>query len=185
MNDVSSGGGGLRSTVRYVRLPLVVLTALLTMGSGWGNPGCSGGGDEELENDCLKGCEIQGTYQLTFEDSRPLGPECDAAGLSLPSGPLVLTRDSKHDGTITTTVGGVTLEGSYWGFPNRSLLLEATAEKPGPEGRTISFTLRFRGDFAQGPERASEPATYSGTFTLEQWTEGPRCVVERAFTATR
>jgi hypothetical protein len=133
----------------------------------------------------VTGCEIQGTYQLTFEDTRPVGPECDAAGLSLPAGPLVLTRDAKHDGSISTTVEDVTLTGTYWGFPNRSLLLEATPRKPGPNGGIISYTISFSGDFAHGPASASERATYSGTFKLEQWVEGPRCVVERAFTATR
>lgn len=183
MNDVSSGSGALRSTVRSVRLPLVVLTALLTMGSGWGNPGCGSGG-EDVEYDCLEGCEIQGTYQLTYEDTSPLGPDCDKISAALPPGPLVLERDGRNDSFVTTRVAGMQLQGTYLGVPDRNLLLEGA----GILGTSGAFVrLRFDGAFPSGPQSASEPATFSGTFALEQDADssGQRCVVTRAFTATR
>jgi hypothetical protein len=186
MNDISPGGTRHPSPIRYVRLPLLALTALLTMGSGMGNPGCS---DEDLEVDCVGGCEIQGTYQLTFTDTSPLGAECDELSLSLPTGPLVLTRELEDDDAIVTAeLGDVSLSGSYLGIASKSLFLSGTGTKQLAGNQGVTYKLVFDGGFASDPKRASDPATFSGTFTLEQQTsdgDGALCTVQRAFSATR
>jgi len=188
MNDTSPGHTRRPSLVRYVRLPLLALTALLTMGSGMGNPGCNSS-DEDVQVDCVNGCEIQGTYQLTFEDTAPLGPECDELSLSLPAGPLVLARPDADDGAVVTaTVGDVAISGTYLGFPNRNLYLDGTGTRQLSGTQSVGYKLAFDGSFSRGPERASDPVTFSGTFTLEQQNsdgDGALCTVQRAFTATR
>jgi hypothetical protein len=187
MNDSLPGGARRSSIVRYTRLPLLALAATLSMGSGMGNPGC---GDEDLEVDCVGGCEIQGTYQLTFTDTSPLGPECDELSVSLPTGPLVLTRELEDDDAIvTSTLGDVELSGSYLGIASKSLFLSGTGRTALLSGnQTVTYKLVFDGSFASDPKRASDPATFSGTFTLEQQEldgDGASCTVSRAFTATR
>ncbi|MCP3098470.1 hypothetical protein LZ198_06215 [Myxococcus sp. K15C18031901] len=187
MHDTTFRGHGWRPVVKALRLPLVVVCAVLTMGSGMGNPGCGGGDSSPTQG---RGGEIQGTYVLRFDDASSLGADCAASGVSLPQGKtLVLSRPS--DGVeVTATLEGESfdLTGIYFGGGVMSLDLTGRAQRWGREESPFFLRYVFEGDFSQDPTRADEQVTFSGTFrvTHEDTVEGqPRCSVERGFTATR
>jgi len=187
MHDTTSRGRAWHPAGARPSIPWVLLIAVLTMGSGMGNPGC--GGDDSAAS-CAGGCEIQGAYVLRFDDTASPGPECEASGVVLPEG-RTLTLARAGDGvSVTATLEGedLTLTGSYFGGGLPSLDLVGRKELRGRE--QPPFTLRFdvAGLFSTAPRRASDEVTYWGTFrvTAEHTVEGqPRCSFERSFVATR
>jgi hypothetical protein len=161
---------------KYLRLPLLLLTGLVAMGSGGGNPGC--GGKSNSGYPCDEGCFLAGTWELTYADTSPLPQECLDAGLALPQGPLVI---SNGVGTyITGTASGQPLSGHYHGDTSLSLTGNLHSAS-----LSLWYAIAFNGDFSKTPERSDEPLTWTGTVHIAPPGSADPCRVQRAFTATR
>jgi hypothetical protein len=131
------------------------------MGSGMGNSGC-----ERDEPSCSEACAIDGTYELTFDDPSAFSAECEAIGLSLPSEPLVLSRNNAQ---ITAKLAGIELFGYYFGGDDTSLVLSGNKfvnDDPDTAGFTIATSLE--GSFSQAPKSGGEPLTFKGKYTTSQ-----------------
>ena len=176
MNDVRTRGSVSRSRVKYLRLPLLLLTGVLSMGSGMGNPGC-GGGDSEPA--CVDDCFIEGTWDISYAYPSQLPRECLEAGVVLPTGPLEITRTHAN---ITATVGDLVIDGVYsgGGFDNLSLSgLQDAGSAP------HRHRFRYSGTLSPLPSSKDKPLSWVGTFNISPFdSEGP-CVAELGFTATR
>jgi hypothetical protein len=165
---------------RPVSLSLLALTGLLSMGSGYGgNSGCS----PSDSPDCTELCSVEGSYQLTFEDTSPLPQACREHNLALPTGALVISRD---DGQLTIPLHDVEVEGSYFGQDSSYISLRGSRPLPTPMGHNLIVSLEGR--FDPQPETISEPSVLKGTYKI--YTPKPSetdlpCDVTRAFTATR
>lgn len=180
MHIESSRGTRSPKVVTFLRIPVLVSVGLMTMGSGMGNPGCNSGPSE-----CEDGCAIAGTYQLQFTDSSPPSEDCEAWGLGLPTGPLVLAFDVNP--TVTTTLNDVELRGLYYGEYNLSFSLYGNRSLSDSQGfYSVSIDARM---LAPAPHKASAPATIEGEYELKLEPYGdagtPGCLIRRSFTATR
>ncbi|WP_338865472.1 hypothetical protein [Myxococcus stipitatus] len=173
------------SGVKRLRIPLLLLTAALSMGSGMGNPGC---GDDDPPTTCERGCAIGGTYVMRFQETSSLGPDCGLAGVILPEGaPLVLTREGSSP-DVTATLGDVTLRGQYFGLGHGSLILRGTHQVRGREEPMSELEYTLEGSFDHGPTRADEAVSFTAAFSVSRVNvpeRAPGCIVSRRFTATR
>ncbi|WP_434299460.1 hypothetical protein [Corallococcus exiguus] len=179
MHIESPRGARSPKAVTFLRIPVLLAVGMMTMGSGLGNPGCNSGPDE-----CEDGCAIAGTYQLQFTDSSPPGADCEAWGLGLPTGPLVLAFDNP---TVTTTVNDAELRGLYYGECSLSLNLFGTRTLPDNQGYySVSLEAKV---LEPAPAKASAPASFEGEYELTVEPSGDAgmagCRIKRNFTATR
>lgn len=167
-----------RSTLKHLRrVPLLLLTGLLTMGSGGGNPGCGGGARPCEDNDCF----VEGTWSFTFTDTRPLPPECARTGAALPSGPMELTR---AESAVTGTVGDLVVTGGYSGGSNTAFFLSGD-QRTGTVGAS-RIVYSYSGNLSTSPKSVQEPVTWTGRlFIYRESTPEGACDVTREFTATR
>jgi hypothetical protein len=181
MNDAPAGEP--YSALRWLHLPMILFVALVTMGSGFGgSSGDWGCGDSPPS--CSEECAVEGTYALTFEDMSPLGPGCDALGLSLPEGPLVLARG--EDGFVTTKVSDIELGGTFLGDGLTELSLSGFERRASSDGFTVGIEVTLSGNVSKSPKTAEEPLTYTGTYEVVPYERiPPECRVTRRFTATR
>ncbi|WP_342374568.1 hypothetical protein NVS55_24840 [Myxococcus stipitatus] len=177
-NPPSSGG-------KYLRLPLLLVTAVLSMGSGMGNPGC---GDDARPTTCERGCAVSGTYVMRFEDTSSLGPDCGTAGVTLPEGEeLVLKREGSSP-TVLARLEGIGLVGEYFGTGYSNLTLRAGVQTHGRDEPMSELEYELDGYFDHGPMREDEAVRFVGTFSVSRVnvpSGAPGCVVNRRFTATR
>ncbi|MCP3137345.1 hypothetical protein [Pyxidicoccus xibeiensis] len=174
MSVVRSGSSQSNSRARQLRLPLLLLTGLLSMGSGMGNPGCG----TESGPGCEDGCYVEGTWDLTYPDTSPLPVEC---ALGLPTGPLTITRAAS---SLIATADDRILKGQFTGRGDTTFYLWGRMETGSTLADSYSFT--FDGELSQSPQSKQEPLTWKGTYSLYDSTSGNEgCKVERAFTATR
>ncbi|MFP2898209.1 hypothetical protein [Corallococcus sp. 4LFB] len=165
--------------VTFLRVPVLLAMGMMTMGSGLGNPGCNSGPSE-----CEDGCAIAGSYHLQFTDSSPPSADCEALGLGLPTGPLVLAFDNP---TVTTTLNDVELTGLYFGEHSLSLNLYGNRLLPDDKG---FYSVRLEAKvLAPAPDKASAPASIEGEYELAVHPASdagiPECLIQRNFTATR
>ncbi|WP_338261791.1 hypothetical protein [Corallococcus caeni] len=163
----------------FLRVPVLLAVGMMTMGSGLGNPGCNSGPSE-----CEDGCAIAGSYHLQFTDSSPPGADCEALGLGLPTGPLVLAFDNP---TVTTTLNDVELTGLYFGEYRLDLSLYGNQPLPDDKGYySVQLEARM---LAPAPDKASAPASIEGEYALTVYPDSdagiPKCSIKRNFTATR
>jgi hypothetical protein len=169
-----------RPTRGHLRLPIVALAGVLCMGSGLGNPGCDLGGDEPSgPPECLDKCAVEGSYRLTFKDTSSLGAGCEGIGLSLPAGPLVITR---NEGELRSRLHDAELVGTYFGsfLPQMNLLGEATVRNAA--GVSTKINIEIQGTFTTQPDTTSEPSVLTGRYVIHDY---DKCTVDRDFTATR
>jgi hypothetical protein len=170
----------------YLRLPLLVLAGVLCMGSGLGNPGCGSGSSGDSNQPACKGkCAVEGTYQLTFEDTSPLAPGCQELGLSLPTGPLVISRD---DAELSTRLNGLEVTGNYFGTDHPETKLRGDGTARTPSGATVPITVLIEATFEPQPDDTTQPSVLKGLYevyrTDKEYDVTP-CKGFRAFTATR
>jgi|GEM_PF-5977378 len=172
------------SAVKHLRIPLLLVTAALSMGSGMGNPGCGSSSD----NKCRGDCAIDGTYVIRFEDTTSLGTNCAQAGLTLPEGAqLLITREG--DTTIVrASLGELQLTGDYYGgsYTGMSLSGRKTVQFNEQPDSELSYFLN--GYFEEAPARGDTPAVFSATYSASRVNVPagePACEVYRRFTATR
>lgn len=191
MRDAVSRGKKSPNAVAYLRVPLLLVTAVLSMGSGMGNPGCGSDGDDDdvVEPErCESGCAISGAYMFRFQDPTPLSADCGRVGVSLPEGKSVVVVQKGTEVDITATLGELQLTGSHYGSTPKSIVLRAVVELRRREGPPTEMLYLIEGDFAEAPESLDAPASFSGTFNASHvnTVEGdPECRVVRRFTATR
>jgi len=165
---------------RPVSLSLLVLAGLLCMGSGSGNPGCSS--NEPAH--CTELCAVEGSYRLSFEDSSQLPPGCQERTLSLPTGPLVISRD---DGDLTTRLHNMELTGSYFGGASSEVSMIGGGQVPSPTFALYASVV-LEGKFDPQPASTSASSVLKGRYKLSTTKNGENdlpCDVDRAFTATR
>lgn len=178
MNDVRTGTTASRGTLKYFRLPLLLVTGLMTLGSGMGNPGC-GTGDSGPA--CDDGCYVEGTWRMTYADTSPLPPGCLAEDVVTPPESVTLNRFSSD---LMGHAGDLVLRGSYYGRGNLNLYV--WADRQGNSGTAPEHRYYIDGELSKKAERPGEPLTWTGTFkVLPETGGGGTCLVERAFTATR
>ncbi|WP_144370141.1 hypothetical protein [Myxococcus stipitatus] len=173
------------SGAKRLRLPLLLVTAVLSMGSGMGNPGC---GDDERPTTCERGCAVSGTYVMRFEETTSLGPDCGMAGVTLPEGEkLVLEREGRSP-TVIARLGSIGLIGEYFGTGYSNLSLRGGVQVRGREEPVSELEYELDGYFDHGPTREDEAVRFVGTFSVSRVnvpSGAPGCVVSRRFTATR
>jgi hypothetical protein len=181
MNDAPAGEP--LSALRRMHIPIVLFAALVTMGSGFGgSSGDWGCGDDGPI--CSERCAVEGTYALTFEDTTPLGPGCEALGLSLPEGPLEIARD--ETGYVTAKVSDVAISGAFSGGDSTDLFLSGDGTRMSTAGATVPISVILNGNVSKAPGTAEEPLTYTGTYNVFKFDDvPPTCDVTRRFTATR
>ncbi len=160
---------------RFLRLPLLVILVPLSMGSGMGGSGC---GDSDPP--CVKGCAIEGTYAVTLAEGDSLPAGCIESGIALPESPfsVLVSRDEK--GQIDAMFAGLRGGTSYTGAP--LYLLEMWINRTNKADEPYSTSLK--GKFTQAPDKATDPATFEGTFEIGL-DYSDVCRVTRAFTAVR
>ncbi|MGE6761342.1 hypothetical protein ACQKGO_25215 [Corallococcus interemptor] len=168
-----------RKAVTFLRIPVLLAVGMMTMGSGMGNPGCNSG-----PSGCDEGCAIAGTYQLQFTDSSPPGQDCEAWGLGLHTGPMVLAFDNPN---LTTTLNDAEVRGLYYGEPYYSVFLYGSQRLPGSnEYYAITIDAEVT---SPAPNKGSAPSVIEGEYKLELSPYGdagtPGCLIQRHFTATR
>ena len=167
-----------RSPLKYLRrVPLLLVTGLLTMGSGGGNPGCSGSYEPCEDNDCF----VEGTWRFTFTDTSPLPQECSKTGAALPTGPMEVTR---AESAVTGTVGDLVVTGAYSGGSFTDLPLSGD-QRVGVVGAS-RIVYSYSGSLSTSPKSVQESVTWTGRLSIyrERTPEGA-CDVTREFTATR
>ncbi|RKG93676.1 hypothetical protein [Corallococcus terminator] len=168
--------------VPVLRIPVLLATALMTMGSGMGNPGCgSGSSSSPAEPTCEKGCAIAGSYQLAFDDASPLPDGCKAMNVTLPRGPLELSYANTE---LTATLNGVDLSGYYYGAPDLTFLLGGSHDVTDKTWYHVSL----KADVSPSPETDATPVTLRGTYEVSTYTSeenGPACVFRRTYKAYR
>ncbi|MFY2563313.1 hypothetical protein ACN469_37295 [Corallococcus terminator] len=172
------------SAVKHLRIPLLLVTAVLSMGSGMGNPGCGGTSD----NKCRGDCAIDGSYVLRFEDTRPVSAACDMAGVTLPEGALLVIDREGDTTAVYATLGDVQLTGNYYGSSYTGVSLSGGKTFQGREGPTSELRFLLDGSFDEAPARDDTRAVFSGTYSANQVNVPsgmPSCDVSRRFTATR
>ncbi|MCP3064470.1 hypothetical protein LXT21_37425 [Myxococcus sp. K38C18041901] len=176
----------------YLRVPLLLVTAVLSMGSGMGNPGCSSGDDDVdviAPEACESGCAISGAYVFRFQDTTPLSADCGQVGVVLPEGERVVVVQNGREVDIKGTLGEVALTGSHYAVGDtRQLALRAVVELRRREGPPTELLYLIEGEFAEPPASLDAPAAFSGLFHANhvETVEGdPECRVLRRFTATR
>ncbi|MCY1002746.1 hypothetical protein OWM54_36915 [Myxococcus sp. MISCRS1] len=176
----------------YLRVPLLLVTAVLSMGSGMGNPGCDSGDDDVdviAPEECEFGCAVSGAYVFRFQDTTPLSAECGQVGVSLPEGERVVVVQNGREVDIQGTLGEVPLTGSHYKVgEDKHLVLRAVVELRRREGPPTELLYLIEGVFAEPPERLDAPASFSGTFNashVKTMDGDPECRVVRRFTATR
>jgi hypothetical protein len=133
----------------------------------------------------MSGCAVEGSYTLTFEDTSPLAPGCQELGLSLPTGPLVITRD---DEVITMRLNGVHISGSHYGGTGGLSTLKGNGSARNASGVNVPISVMVEGSFTGAPNSTSAPATFKGryeVFSTERDYEVATCKGVRGFTATR
>ena len=179
MDDVRTGGSAARSTARYLRLPLLLLTGLFTMGSGMGNPGC--GGDDPGALECKDDCYVEGTWELRYAYPSRLPAECLEDGVVLPTGPLKIVRIEE---SVLASVGDLTLSGSYLGRQIDSSLQLSGSKSVSPGSPQYDFV--YRGDLSAEPESPDTPLTWKGTLHVYPLSDPTgRCDTTLDFTAIR
>ncbi|NBD08905.1 hypothetical protein [Corallococcus silvisoli] len=183
MHTESPRASRISKAATLLRAPVLLAVGMMTMGSGMGNPGCgSGSSGEPAPSVCESGCAIEGSYTLQFADTSPPGGGCEALGLKLPTGPLVLTY---ADTRVGTTLGGADLSGFYYGEPGLELHLSGTQELTATTWSSTSIQATV---LAPAPQTATAPSTLQGTYELQTATteaSSPGCFIRRNFTATR
>ncbi|NTX08364.1 hypothetical protein [Myxococcus sp. CA040A] len=192
MSDAVSREKKSPTAVTYLRVPLLLVTAMLTMGSGMGNPGC-GSGDDKDDDDigperCESGCAISGAYVFRFQDATPLSADCGLLGVSLPEGERVVVVQKGSEVDITATLGELQLTGSHYGSTTKHIVLRAIVQLQRREGPPTELLYLIEGQFTEGPESVDAPASFSGTFNANHVNTvagDPECRVVRRFTATR
>ncbi|QSQ14813.1 hypothetical protein [Myxococcus landrumensis] len=185
MNDDVTRTHPPRSGAKSLRLPLLMVTALMSMGSGMGNPGC---GDDERPTTCERGCAVSGTYVMRFQDTTSLGPDCGMAGVILPEGEQLILNREGNSPNVTARLGSVGLIGEYFGTGYGFLTLRAGVQVQGREEPLSELEYTLDGYFDHGPTREDEAVKFIATFSVSRVNvpEGaPGCVVSRRFTATR
>lgn len=183
MSDVT-GNTVKPSAVKHLRVPLLLVTAALSMGSGMGNPGCG----DISDNKCSGDCAIDGTYVIRFEDPSPLGANCGLAGVTLPEGERLIIDREGDTTAVHATLGDVQLTGNYYGGTYTGLSLSGGTTFQGREGPPSEMRLLFSGYFEEAPSREDSRAVFTGSFSANRVNvpEGaPPCEVYRQFTATR
>jgi hypothetical protein len=166
----------------FLRIPVLLAVGLMTMGSGMGNPGCGSSSSPSSEPECEGGCAISGSYTLQLADTSPVGADCEALGLGLPQGPLVVALSGT---TATATLDGVNLSTPYHGEPSRRLNLAGTKALSDTDYYTLEFVATVA---APAPRSDTDPSTLEGEYKLESYAQDrtdPKCVIRRVFTATR
>ncbi|CAM4239651.1 hypothetical protein [Corallococcus exiguus] len=165
--------------VTFLRIPVLIAMGMMTMGSGMGNPGCGG----DSYNVCESGCAIGGTYTLQFADTSPPGDACDALGLGLPTGSLMLMRSGR---SISASLGGMPLSGYYeFSEPSRTLTLSGTQSVTS----TTWYFVRVKSAVAApAPETETDSSVIEGEYELTSGSSeetSVKCIIQRKFTATR
>ncbi|CAM4451648.1 hypothetical protein [Corallococcus exiguus] len=173
--------------VTYLRLPVLLATAMMTMGSGMGAGGCGSSGPSKP--DCTSGCEISGTYTLTFEDTSELPEGCRRLEATLPTEPMVIRHqyDSSND-WFNIDIGQRWLTGFFKGNGGRKV--EASGNH---HTNTFGVIHEFEleGTLDAVPETTTMPLTLTGTYRVKDSGnsfseyEDYDCDVRRAFTAVR
>lgn len=183
MSDVT-GNTVKPSAVKHLRIPLLLVTAALSMGSGMGNPGCGG----TSESRCDKGCAIDGTYVIRFADTRSLGADCATAGATLPEGEALVIRREGTSTDVNASLGDLQLTATYYGGSYTLMTLSGGRTVQGREEPASELRYSFTGAFDEAPERTDTPAVFSGTFAVSRVNVpagAPPCEVSRNFTAKR
>ncbi|NOK17340.1 hypothetical protein [Corallococcus carmarthensis] len=164
--------------VTFLRIPVLLAVGMMTMGSGMGNPGCGG----SSVSVCEGGCAIAGTYTLQFADTSPPGDECEALGLGLPKGPLVVNLSGTY---ATATLDGASLSTYYYGEPSWELNLFGSQTLTETTWYNTVFTATVA---APAPQSDTDSSTIEGEYKLESYSSdktASKCIIRRNFTATR
>lgn len=175
MHDTSTGSVRHPSLFKRLRIPLLLVVGVMTMGSGMGNPGC---GSSSVP-DCEEGCNIQGTYALSFVMDNPVPRSCSDLGLTLPS-VLVIEREG-NSGYVSGQLLDHRLTGTLYESTNTSLQL--STETTAPDGTGIAITVT--GDFSEEARTATQPLRYSGWLSFHSRDAAEKCSVASTFTAFR
>ncbi|RYZ44188.1 MAG: hypothetical protein EOO71_00545 [Myxococcaceae bacterium] len=178
MNDASTGASRQQRFFQGLRGSLLGFTGAMTLGIA---VGCGSGSDEAPV--CDTGCLLAGTYALTFTQPEPLPSGCGEAGLSLPTGPLVVTRQSGGAGILNATLPELPLQGTYTEDAGLRMLLNGEGTSRTGFRYAVLLDARFA-SASSGPTVVS--TDFQGVYKLFLLDgDGSACTVTRELMGRR
>ncbi|WP_434383771.1 hypothetical protein [Melittangium boletus] len=186
--STSSQRPGPQSARFPLRLPLIAMLGVMTMGSGLGNPGC-GSSDHTPSPPaiCDDTCDvIAGTYALTFPKLQLVG-DCERLGLKLPT-EMKFARDGE---AVKGSMSDIPLAGRYEPGTRPRIVIEGESTQKLADGNMHRLSASIVGQFNTVPASASAPSTYTGHYYSYRLapqgepSDNVRCDISADFTATR